>query len=230
MITFYEHERAKGLPPVEADVPRRHHAHAPLLMTALSACIGLLSGGNFHGDWQPGAASASHRHRGRHAPRARYAASRRARVENDISRPRRALLLGGASRMKTACLLVLMMSWATLTAVGEVAEPPVSTHRVARKSVLPKANLPKPPVNRRPRSLPGNSLHQGVPNKSGVGVTGGLIQGETIHNGLPVRTSGVVRPPRHRSIPCSIAGRIRRSWVDRCTSTAAVPGPSTERG
>ena len=96
--------------------------------------------------------------------------------------------------MKTACLLVLMMSWAALTAVGEVAEPPVSTHRVARKSVLPKANLPKPPVNRRPRSLPGNSLHQGVLNKSGVRLSGGLIQGETIHNGLPVRTSGVVRP------------------------------------
>jgi hypothetical protein len=134
--------------------------------------------------------------------------------------------------MKTACLLVLMTSWAVLTAVGEVAEPPVSTHRITRKSVLPKANLPKPSVNRRPRSLRGNSLHQGVPNKSGGGVSGGLIQGETMHNGLPVRTSGVVRPAapsvnivRHRSPNPAVVG----GPVYFHSSTGAIDGTRMKR-
>lgn len=135
--------------------------------------------------------------------------------------------------MKTACLLVLMISWAALTAVGEVAEPPVSTHRVARESVLPKRNLPKSPVNRRPRPLPGNSLHPGVANKSGAAVSGGLIQGETTHNGLPVRTSGVVRPAapsvnsvRHRSPnPAVVGGPV----YFHSSSTGAINGTRMKR-
>ena len=42
MITFYEHERAKGLVPVEAMYRAASTRMRPLLMTALSACIGLL--------------------------------------------------------------------------------------------------------------------------------------------------------------------------------------------
>jgi cobalt-zinc-cadmium resistance protein CzcA len=42
MITFYEHERAKGLAPVEAMFRAATTRMRPLLMTALSACIGLL--------------------------------------------------------------------------------------------------------------------------------------------------------------------------------------------
>ena len=41
MITFYEHERAKGLVPVEAMYRAASTRMRPLLMTALSACIGL---------------------------------------------------------------------------------------------------------------------------------------------------------------------------------------------
>ena len=42
MITFYEHERAKGLVPVEAMFRAASTRMRPLLMTSLSACIGLL--------------------------------------------------------------------------------------------------------------------------------------------------------------------------------------------
>ncbi len=42
MITFYEHERTKGLVPVEAMYRAASTRMRPLLMTALSACIGLL--------------------------------------------------------------------------------------------------------------------------------------------------------------------------------------------
>jgi cobalt-zinc-cadmium resistance protein CzcA len=41
MITFYEHERNKGLAPVEAMYRAASTRMRPLLMTALSACIGL---------------------------------------------------------------------------------------------------------------------------------------------------------------------------------------------
>ncbi len=41
MITFYEHERAKGLAPVEAMYRAASTRMRPLLMTAFSACIGL---------------------------------------------------------------------------------------------------------------------------------------------------------------------------------------------
>ena len=41
MITFYEHERAKGLAPVESMFRAATTRMRPLLMTALSACIGL---------------------------------------------------------------------------------------------------------------------------------------------------------------------------------------------
>jgi cobalt-zinc-cadmium resistance protein CzcA len=41
MITFYEHERAKGFSPVEAMYRAASTRMRPLLMTALSACIGL---------------------------------------------------------------------------------------------------------------------------------------------------------------------------------------------
>jgi len=41
MITFYEHERAKGLAPVDAMFRAATTRMRPLLMTALSACIGL---------------------------------------------------------------------------------------------------------------------------------------------------------------------------------------------
>jgi len=41
MITFYEHERAKGFPPVESMYRAASMRMRPLLMTALSACIGL---------------------------------------------------------------------------------------------------------------------------------------------------------------------------------------------
>jgi heavy metal efflux system protein len=41
MITFYEHERAKGLAPVESMYRAASTRMRPLLMTALSACIGL---------------------------------------------------------------------------------------------------------------------------------------------------------------------------------------------
>jgi cobalt-zinc-cadmium resistance protein CzcA len=41
MITFYEHERAKGFAPVEAMYRAASTRMRPLLMTALSACIGL---------------------------------------------------------------------------------------------------------------------------------------------------------------------------------------------
>jgi hypothetical protein len=135
--------------------------------------------------------------------------------------------------MKTACLLVLMTSWAALTAVGEVAGPPVSTHRIARKSVLPKANLPKPPVNRRLRSLPGNNSHQAVSNQSGVAVSGGLIEGETMHNGLPVPTSGVVRPAapalnpvRHRSPNPPVVGGSSNL---HCSNNGGISGTRMNR-
>ncbi len=42
MITFYNHERAKGLVPVDAMYRAASTRMRPLLMTALSACIGLL--------------------------------------------------------------------------------------------------------------------------------------------------------------------------------------------
>jgi heavy metal efflux system protein len=42
MITFYNHERNKGLPPREAMFHAASTRMRPLLMTALSACIGLL--------------------------------------------------------------------------------------------------------------------------------------------------------------------------------------------
>jgi cobalt-zinc-cadmium resistance protein CzcA len=41
MITFYEHERAKGFAPVDAMFRAATTRMRPLLMTALSACIGL---------------------------------------------------------------------------------------------------------------------------------------------------------------------------------------------
>ena len=41
MITFYEHERAKGLAPTDAMFRAASTRMRPLLMTALSACIGL---------------------------------------------------------------------------------------------------------------------------------------------------------------------------------------------
>jgi cobalt-zinc-cadmium resistance protein CzcA len=42
MITFYNHERLKGFPPVESMYRAASTRMRPLLMTALSACIGLL--------------------------------------------------------------------------------------------------------------------------------------------------------------------------------------------
>jgi cobalt-zinc-cadmium resistance protein CzcA len=42
MITFYEHERAKGFAPVESMYRAASTRMRPLLMTSLSACIGLL--------------------------------------------------------------------------------------------------------------------------------------------------------------------------------------------
>jgi cobalt-zinc-cadmium resistance protein CzcA len=41
MITFYNHERAKGFPPLESMYRAASTRMRPLLMTALSACIGL---------------------------------------------------------------------------------------------------------------------------------------------------------------------------------------------
>jgi len=41
MITFYEHERAKGFAPTDAMFRAATTRMRPLLMTALSACIGL---------------------------------------------------------------------------------------------------------------------------------------------------------------------------------------------
>ena len=87
MITYYNQARLRGGAPVEAMFRAAITRMRPLLMTALSACIGLLSRGDFHGHRQPGAASARHGDRGRHAGRPRHAAPRRARAENDIYRP-----------------------------------------------------------------------------------------------------------------------------------------------
>jgi cobalt-zinc-cadmium resistance protein CzcA len=42
MLTYYQQGRAAGLPPEEAMLRSAHHCMRPVLMTALSACIGLL--------------------------------------------------------------------------------------------------------------------------------------------------------------------------------------------
>ena len=59
---------------------------------------------------------------------------------------------------------------------------------------LTKANHPKPLPNSRQRSLPGNALHRSGSNISAGPAKGGLIQGETVHNALPVGMSSVARP------------------------------------
>ena len=79
---------APRLPARGRDVPRRLHPHAPLADDGAFGLHWSPSRGNFHGYRQPGAASARHCDRGRHAGRPRYAASRCARAENDISGPR----------------------------------------------------------------------------------------------------------------------------------------------
>jgi hypothetical protein len=83
---------------------------------------------------------------------------------------------------------------------------------------LIKANHPKQLLNSRQRSTPGNAinLHQPGSDKSGGAAKGGLIQNETVHNALPVRTPSVIRPTvpslnnvRHRSPnPAVVAGSV----------------------
>ena len=84
MLTFYNQERAHGFAPVDAMFRSASTRMRPLLMTALSACIGLLPRSNFHGYRQPGATSPRHGDRGRHAGRPHYAASSGPRAANDI--------------------------------------------------------------------------------------------------------------------------------------------------
>jgi hypothetical protein len=71
-----------------------------------------------------------------------------------------------------------------------------ANHPPSRVSLMgpTKANPPNQLWNSRQRSQPGNALHQPGSDKSGSAAKGGLIQNETVHNALPVRTSSVVRP------------------------------------
>jgi len=64
MITFYNQELTHGFAPVDAMYRAASTRMRPLLMTALSACIGLLPAAIFNGYRQPGAAPARNRDRG----------------------------------------------------------------------------------------------------------------------------------------------------------------------
>ena len=113
MITFYNQERAHGLAPVDAMYRAATTRMRPLLMTALSACIGLFPAAISTGYRQPGAATPCHRHRGRHAGRPRYAAPRGACAANDLSGWRESHSRRGVE-MKTACQTLVMIACAVL--------------------------------------------------------------------------------------------------------------------
>ena len=130
--------------------------------------------------------------------------------------------------MKTACLLLLTMSWATLVhGTGyAVNHPP-------RRASLTKVNRPKQLPRSRQRYLPGNALHQPASNKPGGAAKGGLIPNETVNNALAARTPSAVRPAvpwlnnvRHRSAnPAVVVG----SPGSHGSNTGAINGTRMNR-
>ena len=70
VITYYNELRRGGMGPVDAMFHAAEQRMRPMLMTALSACIGLLPAAMSHRHRQPGAAAAGDRGGRRHADRA----------------------------------------------------------------------------------------------------------------------------------------------------------------
>ena len=79
------------------DVPLRHDPHAPPANDRALGVHRSASRGDLHRHRQPGAASAGHRNRGRHAGRPHHAAGRCAGAENDLSEPWRGQTPTGSS-------------------------------------------------------------------------------------------------------------------------------------
>ena len=69
----------------------------------------------------------------------------------------------------------------------------VANHPSRRVSVT-LVNRPKAPPNSRQRFMPGNALPPSVSNKSAGRGEVGLIPIATVHNAIPARTPGIVRP------------------------------------
>ena len=151
--------------------------------------------------------------------------------------------------MKTACLLLLSISWATLAhpavlcplpwaeGVPRPALPSAGAGRVRGRSApaSQKANRPKQHLNGRQRSLPGEGMKLPQP---GSGTSGGaarsrLIQARTVTKGVAVRTPSVVRPAasvvnntRHRTPnPAVVSG----SPNSHGSNTAVINGTRTSR-
>ena len=74
IMTYYNEVKASGMGTVEAMFHAAEQRMRPMLMTALSACIGLVAGGGFDRHRQPGAAAARHRRRRRHVHRPDHSA------------------------------------------------------------------------------------------------------------------------------------------------------------
>jgi hypothetical protein len=93
------------------------------------------------------------------------------------------------------------------------AEPPGSRRPVRRNLHKPKASLPQPLANGRPRSPSGNVLHPAGANKTGGAVDGGFIRTGTTNNALASRAPSAIRPTapplsavRHRGPNPAVVG------------------------
>ena len=78
IINGYYRVAASGMAPADAMFHAVQEQMRPILMMTLSACIGLPPGGDLDRHRQPGAATARHGDRGRHADRSHYVARDRA--------------------------------------------------------------------------------------------------------------------------------------------------------
>ena len=87
LITYYNQARLRGGTPADAMFHAASTRMRPLLMTSLSACIGLFPAAISTRHRQRGAASAGHRDRGRHVGRPHHAAARRAGAEDGFPGP-----------------------------------------------------------------------------------------------------------------------------------------------
>jgi len=151
--------------------------------------------------------------------------------------------------MKTACLLLLSISWATLAHPAvlrplpwaeSVPRPALSSAgagRVRGRSApaSQKANRPKQHLNGRQRSLPGEGMKPRQPGSdtSGGAARGRLIQERTVNKAVTVGTPSVVRPAapvvnntRHRTPNPAVVSGAPNSHG---SNTAVINGTRTSR-